>query len=596
MSELDALRARAVELGVEPSYWDVEGHYHEAPESTLRAVVEILDADRHDAAPRHLEPVIVGRPVGVDVGPLTDVELELADGTVIDFAPHSRAIDLPPDLPFGCHVLRGSAGADEEKSTIVVAPSTMPRSDALAGRAGLFVPLYALWEPSSPLPSYSHLTALAAKLPHLGIDVVSTLPLYAAFLDEPFDASPYAPVSRAHWNEVYLDDAAVPAAPTPTFGDLIDWQALARRRRRQLLAAASDLDPYIQSGVDRFVAARPDVLDYARFRAGAPEPADAGHPAVLIERSHLLAQYLANRQLSAVEGPGRAALALDLPIGSHPSGYETWAFGGLFADGMTVGAPPDEFFDEGQDWGFPPQLPGAARRSGHALWQRLVARAGEHASLLRIDHVMGVQRLWWIPDGAGAQHGVYVRYPREELLAVIAAVAAQTRTAIVGENLGTVPEQVIEALERWDVVGLYEEQFNLYHHGARPLDPIPSRAVAGIRTHDMPAFVAAFEGDATGAVYAYRRRLAEAVDHPIGDEAADVLDAALERLAASDAYLVVADLDDLVEETAPHNVPGQVLYSTWRRRLRRPTSGMLAEGDVRRRLKLLSTRSGRGAT
>ncbi len=277
-------------------------------------------------------------------------------------------------------------------------------------------------------------------------------------------------------------------------------------------------------------------------------------------------------------------------------GYETWAFGGLFADGMTVGAPPDEFFDEGQDWGFPPQLPGASRRSGHALWQRVVARAGEHASLLRIDHVMGVQRLWWIPDGAGAPDGVYVRYPREELLAVIAAVAAQTRTAIVGENLGTVPEQVIEALERWDVVGLYEEQFNLYHHGARPLDPIPSRAVAGIRTHDMPAFVAAFEGDATGAVYAYRRRLAEAVGHPVGDEAADVLDAALERLAGSDAYLVVADLDDLVEETAPHNVPGQVLHSTWRRRLRRPTSGMLAEGDVRRRLKLLSTRSGRGAT
>ena len=159
------------------------------------------------------------------------------------------------------------------------------------------------------------------------------------------------------------------------------------------------------------------------------------------------------------------------------------------------------------------------------------------------------------------------------------------------------PEEVTEALERWDVVGLYEEQFNLYHHGGRPLGPDPGRgrspasAPTTCRRSPPPS-----SGDATGAVYEYRRLLAEAVGHPVGDEAADVLDAALERLAASDAYLVVADLDDLVGETAPHNVPGQVLQSTWRRRLRRPTSGMLADGDVRRRLKLLSTRPGRGAT
>ena len=106
---------------------------------------------------------------------------------------------------------------------------------------------------------------------------------------------------------------------------------------------------------------------------------------------------------------------------------------------MTVGAPPDALFDGGQDWGFPPPLPGAGRRSGHLLWRRLVARAGEHASVLRIDHVMGVQRLWWVPAGAGPQDGTYVRYPRDELLAVIAAEAAATNTTIVGEDLGTVP-------------------------------------------------------------------------------------------------------------------------------------------------------------
>jgi 4-alpha-glucanotransferase len=260
---------------------------------------------------------------------------------------------------------------------------------------------------------------------------------------------------------------------------------------------------------------------------------------------------------------------------------------------MFVGAPPDEFFGDGQNWGFPPQLPGAGRRSGHALWQQLVARAGEHASMLRIDHVMGVQRLWWIPEGASARDGVYVRYPREEILAVIAAEAARASTTIVGENLGTVPEEVSEALERWDVLGLHEEQFSLYqyHHGSDgQLGPVPSRSIAGIRTHDMPAFAAAFNGDPTGAVYEYRRLLEDTIGHHVGDEAGDVLDGVLERLARSDAYLVLADVDDLVGEVAPHNVPGVVLESTWRRRLRRPTSGMLADGDVRRRLKLLSTR------
>ena len=111
-----------------------------------------------------------------------------------------------------------------------------------------------------------------------------------------------------------------------------------------------------------------------------------------------------------------------------------------------------------------------------------------------------------------------------------------------------------------------------------------------MRTHDMPAFAAAFSGDATGGVHDYRRLLAEAVGHPVGEAAADVLDAAMERLAASDAYLVVADLDDLLGETAPHNVPGRVLESTWRRRLPRPASAIVNDRDVRRRVKLLANR------
>jgi 4-alpha-glucanotransferase len=587
MSSTDALRGRARELGVETSYWDVSGQRHEASDATLRAIVDVLEPDAVGAFGA-VQPVVVGRPDHVTVGDVADAELALDDGTTVALAVADERVTLPPDLPIGCHRIALATGA----ITVIVPPPAMPRSRALAGSASLFVPAYALWEPSAPLPSFAHLAAFATTVRRLGIDIVATLPLYAAFLDDPFDPSPYAPVSRLHWNELYLDDATLPAAPVPEQHVLLDWRQLAARRRAQLLDAARDLDPYIQAGIDRFVARRPDVVDFARFRALHADAADAGSPTAVVERSHLLAQYLADRQLAAVEGDGRAALALDLPIGSHVAGYETWAHGDLFAPGMTVGAPPDEFFADGQDWGFPPQLPFAGRRDGHSLWRRLVSHAGEHASVLRIDHVMGVHRLWWVPEGMGATEGAYVRYPREELLAVIAAEATRSSTMIVGENLGTVPDELSAALDRWDVVGLYEEQFSLYHPERLP--KIPARSVAGMRTHDMPAFVAAFDDDATG-VQEYRRLLAADVGHPVGDDAGDVLDAAMERLAASDADVVVADLDDLLGESAPHNVPGRVLESTWRRRLPRPASAVLGDDEVRRRIKLLASRAAGGS-
>jgi 4-alpha-glucanotransferase len=586
----EELRQRAVELGVEVSYWDVAGELHHVPDVTLRAAVEVLEADAAGGHGRQLEPVIIGPVATLPVGSLIDVELSLADGTRFELETGEGTVTLPVDLPVGCHRVAGSGPGGDESTTLVVPPPTMPYDPGLAGGVGLFVPVYALWEANAPLPSFGQLGALVARAPRIGVDVVMTLPLYAGFFDEPFDPSPYSPVSRLHWNELYINDASLPTAPLPARTDLLDWRALARRRRGQLHELCRDLDPYLQTAVDRFVAARPDVAGFARYRAEHPDPTDAGQPNALVRRSHEVAQYLAHHELAAVEGPGRAVLGLDLPIGSNPGGFETWAHGELFAPAMAVGAPPDEFFADGQNWGFPPLLPGAGRRSGHELWQRLVARAGEHASLLRIDHVMGVHRLWWIPDGAGARDGVYVRYPREELLAVIAAQAAVTSTTIVGEDLGTVPEEVTEAMEDWQMLGMFEEQFLLYDHATSELDPVPARSVAGIRTHDMPAFAAAFTGDATGGVYNYQRRLEAAVGHEVGERAEDVLDAALERLAASDAYLVVADLDDLVGETAPHNVPGQVLETTWRRRLRRATSEVLEGDDVRRRLKLLRTR------
>jgi 4-alpha-glucanotransferase len=247
---------------------------------------------------------------------------------------------------------------------------------------------------------------------------------------------------------------------------------------------------------------------------------------------------------------------------------------------MAVGAPPDTFFTAGQNWGFPPQLPGEMRRTGYELWRRMIERAGRHAAMLRIDHVMAVHRLWWVPDGFPADRGVYVGYPRDELLAVIAAGAADAGVAIVGENLGTVPPDVVQALDDVGMLGMYEEQFMT---DRSPLPVIPARTVAGVRTHDMPAFAEHVRGhDLT------RYRTTLGVDETAS--AGELLDAVLSRLAHSDARMVVADLDDLIGETRPHNLPGRVVEGIWQRRLDRPASEILADPDVLRRLDILTGR------
>ena len=243
-----------------------------------------------------------------------------------------------------------------------------------------------------------------------------------------------------------------------------------------------------------------------------------------------------------------------------------------------MGAPPDSFFTDGQNWGFPPQLPGAMRHSGYALWRQMIERAARHADMLRIDHVMAVHRLWWIPDGLAADQGVYVRYPEREMLAMIAATASVAGVAVVGENLGTVPPEVGDALDEFEMLGMFEEQFAME---GETLADIPPRTVSGIRTHDMMAFA---EFEATTDLTRYRAELAAARGAPVDD----LFDAVLERLVDSDAAMIVADLDDLVGETRPHNLPGRVVPGIWQRRLDRPTSEVFSDPVVTRRLDLLS--------
>jgi 4-alpha-glucanotransferase len=621
-----SLYEQAARLGVETSFTDVFGQVHAADREVLSLVVETLNADR--AAHRWLcDPVMVITHEDLHHGAdrahnfVLPLDLEVTDGHLIihDGVPsiaqgrtepvsvqrspgdHGSGIILPADLPVGCHSLEITTTRGDCLITLVVPPASMLPTAPWMGGAAVFAPTYALWEKEAPLPSYGLLGRMARRLGEAGVELMATLPLYAAFLDDPVEPSPYSPASRLHWNEALISEHLVDLPGSGSIplqieqltrhnGRYIDWAALGARRRRQMLVMADNLDDATRAAVHRFTHDRPDVSDFARFLAERSTSSAAGMSADkdLQIRSHELAQYLADKELRQIASSDGAGLALDLPIGCHPQGYERWAAPEVFADQMSIGAPPDRVFDGGQDWGLPPTLPTAMRHSGHRLWRDLLARAGEHAALVRIDHVMAVHRLWWIPAGMESGRGVYVRYPREELMAVIAATAAAVGTTVVGENLGTVPEEVSESMERWGMLGMYEEQFHLHD---RPLPRIPSRCVAGIRTHDMTPFRSHVESDPDG-YGSYRRQLPEGSTGQIDTGASDssLIDAVMDRLVHSPAALVQIDLDDLCGVREPHNLPGQISDTLWSRRLDAALSETLADHDLDIRIRRLGAR------
>ena len=293
-------------------YDDVDGQLHRADPAALACVVEMLDADRAaaDAVPRVGPPLHLSTHGPLPIDAVVNVAAVSVGGQPIELASQrfgaGSTIELPADLPLGCHVVEYETDAGPGETVVVVAPPTMPRAERFAGRSGVFAPTYALWERDRPLPSFANLHRLARDLKRLGIDVVATLPLSATFLDDPYDPSPYSPVSRLHWNELYLDDAGLPPAPVAPQGSHVDWRTLAERRRAQLVEAARSADFDVQ--LTAFVSAHPDVGAYARFRAQREADGDE-----LVARSHVLAQYLADQQLRAITDDPEAAVARARP-------------------------------------------------------------------------------------------------------------------------------------------------------------------------------------------------------------------------------------------------------------------------------------------
>jgi len=374
-------------------------------------------------------------------------------------------------------------------------------------------------------------------------------------------------------------------------------------------------DSFFSNGLDRHVAfgrfleKNPAVADYARFRATGerqrtpwpswPQPARDGvlKPRDYDEeayRYHLYGQWAADEQVRRLRekaDQNGQQMYLDLPLGVHPHGYDVWRERGLFALDASTGAPPDAVFTRGQDWGFPPLHPERLREQRYRYFIAYLRHHLRHARLLRIDHVMGLHRLFWIPEGVDASEGVYVRYPAEELYAILSLESHRHSSSIVGENLGTVPAYVNQAMGRHGVSRMYVVQYEM-SAGQRPLHGISSDSVASLNTHDMPPFAAFWQDmdiderlalglvDKAGAYRERRGRqglkrglvslLQKSGRLRVGcEDTHAVLKGCLALLGGSRARVVLVNLEDLWLETRPQNIPGTVQeYSNWRRKAR----------------------------
>ncbi|MFI5871758.1 4-alpha-glucanotransferase [Streptomyces sp. NPDC051445] len=506
------------------------------------AVRAALAARERELAGRLLPPTVVCWQ-GSPCEPLAT----LPEGAVLRVrTEQGESRDSVEGLPPGVHGLTVTAPDGRTgHAHLVVAP---PRLPTPAGRSyGLLVQLYSLLSRRSwgmgDLGDLGELTAWAGRA--LGAGFVQVNPLHAAVPGAPTDPSPYRPSSRRFPDPVhlrvedvpefaYVRDDALRAAllegagrlreAVLEKGELIDRDAVWELKRQALeLVARVPLGPGRRAAYCDFLAEQGQALEdhatwcalaevhgprWRRWPAGLQDPrsAETTHArGELMDRVdfHSRLAWLTDTQLTAAQRAAREAgmpvgIVHDLAVGVHPEGADAWAQQEYFAAGMSVGAPPDAFNARGQDWGLPPWRPDRLAASGYAPYRRLLKALFRYAGALRIDHVMGLFRLWWVPQGEPPTQGAYVRYDAEAMLAVLVLEASLAGSVVIGEDLGTVEPGVREALRERGVLGTSVLWFERDWDGdGRPLSPDRWRAdcLATATTHDLPSTAARLTGE-----------------------------------------------------------------------------------------------------
>lgn len=562
-------------------------------------------------------------------------------------------IALPAPLPAGYHELRvsvrGETGTREATQRLIVAPARCVAVAERTGhgrRIGVLANLYTMRSAANwGCGDFGDLRALAAWARGAGAAFVGVNPLHAT-RNRDHDVSPYYPTSRLFRNPIYLDVTAVPEyAESPEAAALVAAPAFAAHRDALRAAPLVDYEGVMRlkrgvlEALHRAFGARHQGRDTPRGRAydeyrhrlgdplerfavfcalsdhmtgpggsgpladwrdwpaplrdpGSSAVADFARASAAAVDFHRWLQFLLDEQFADAGRGLPLGIYRDLAVGSAPGGCDTWSWPALFARDATIGAPPDDFAADGQNWGLPPITPRALLDDRYHYWIRLLRAAFAHGGMLRLDHVMGLFRLYWVPAGHSPRDGAYVRYPAEDLLGVIALESRRHDAPVVGENLGTVPPEVGPALERRGLLGSAVTYFAYDDEGEfRAERAYPRQALVTAGTHDHVPLAGFWSGRdieihraiglipddaAAGRARDLRRRAREALVRRVADGAAVADAAGFVRavhafLGRTPSELVGIALDDLALETDPVNIPGTTndRYPNWRRKMRR---------------------------
>jgi 4-alpha-glucanotransferase len=562
---------------------------------------------------------------------LPAIQEELVDGTVYQ----ARPLIIRGALPLGYHRLEVEVGGATSDCLLISAPRRSYDPDRGGRRKvwGAFLPLYALRSSRNwGCGDFTDLASLAEWVGSQGGEVVGTLPLLAAFLDSPFEPSPYSPASRLFWNELYIDVEAIPefaqsetakalvrgadfstAVASLRAAPLVDYRQQMRLKRQVLAELATGFfkqpDSERWSEYERFLQLRPDAVDYARFRSvgdklgaswtdwpvhlqdGLIDEADTDESS---RYYHLYVQWVAEEQMRKLSQRMRGvgvSLYLDLPLGVNAASYDVYRNREAFVVGGAGGCPPDAVFRGGQNWGFPPMHPHGIRNQRYKYIINYLRHQLRHAGILRIDHMPVFHRLFWVPDGMDARDGVYVRYPSEELYAVFSLESHRHQAMLVGEDLGTVPPEVPQSMGQHNVHRMFVGQYVVQPDPKEPIPDAPVDSVASLNTHDMPPFAAFLKGDdirqrqALGLLgdldpdkeLEQRSATVEAIARYLGKdgkplnpaEVKELTTGCIELLSRSSARTLLLNLEDLWGEEQSQNIPGTSdQFPNWRRKAR----------------------------
>lgn len=615
----DDVVALSVAAGIESEWWEVDGTHHRVSLDTQRALLTAMGlahASDNDIA-RSLSllaepgPLVVPAGVAATLLPSSDQRRRI---TVTDEQGMQRSFDVPPGLPASAVLEPGYhriAAEDMAERVVIASPGSchVPEDIAQGRRVfGLASHLYALRHKGSEgIGDFATLEQFSQLTREIGGCYAGLNPLHHLFPSDRSRASPYQPSDRHYIDPLYISVARMledlPLPQTARLATtsraalaeldqlpLVDYPAVWAAKARLLESAFAEFGG--SAAFEAFRTADGDAL-VAHGRFEAERMGEAPTADRIAYRAFL--QWLADRQLA---GAAKSLnLYRDLALGCAFDGGEIAGNPTAFATGVSIGAPPDPFSAAGQVWNLPPFSPIALNAQGMEPMRRVLAANMRHAAALRIDHVLGFARQFWVPRGAEGRFGAYVRFPLEALIAITAIESRRHRCLVVGEDLGTVPEGLRGQLSAADIFSYRVLWFEREGRGFLPADAYPPRALACLASHDLPTFMGWRAGrdleiaQAIGqidarqvteglAVRAEETALLAHRDGYDGADAAAASAAAHGFVARTPSRIMLVQADDLAGETDPLNVPGTDReWPNWRRRVHVPVEE-LAQGAL----------------